>query len=153
MLNKQFTSKAAFSTAAEAAKVATTAEKQDLLAASRIDASNLPRAPQSAFRKRPVRLTYDKNEFYAFRLPTENYFLMQNFDSSAIFGKRHGLDHSPHIRDQINIDSRILLGLVGVSLLMVFSDFSRQGKFCNLRENYRRVTYGRFEADDFVKKQ
>ncbi|MNY82184.1 hypothetical protein D3C86_2241420 [compost metagenome] len=27
-------------------------------------ASSLPEAPKSAFRKRPVKLTYDKNEFH-----------------------------------------------------------------------------------------
>ena len=152
MLSKSL-QKAAFSTAEAGKAVATTSDRIDVMASSRLDGSALPRAPKSAFRKRPVRFNYDKNEFYSFRLPTENYFLMQNFDTSAIFGKRYGLEHSPHIRDQMNIDSRILLGLVGVSLAMCFSDFSRNGKFCNLRENYRRVTYGRFEADDFVKKQ
>ena len=129
------------------------ADKQDFLAASRIDGSTLPQAPASAFRKRPTRLTYDKNEFYQFRLPSEHSFLMQNFDSATIFGKREGLNHSPHIKEQMNIDHRILLGLIGLTTAMVISDFSRQGKFCNLRENYRRVGHGRFQADDFVEKK
>ena len=79
-------------------------EKVELYAASKIDGATLPRAPLSAFRKRPVRLSYDKNEFWSFRLPSENNFLMQNFDKSAIFGKRHGLEHSPHIKAQMDID-------------------------------------------------
>ena len=69
----------------------TGASRSELCAAARIDASSLPRAPQSAFRKRPVRLTYDKNEFYRFRLPSENAYLLGNFDKHAIFGTRHGL--------------------------------------------------------------
>ncbi len=85
-------SSTAFSTAGEGAKAAATqAPRMELFAAAKMDGSHLPRAPQSAFRKRPVRLSYDKNEFYAFRLPSENNFLMQNFDKTEIFGKRHGL--------------------------------------------------------------
>lgn len=37
----------------------------DVLAATRVEGTDkLPRAPASAFRKRPVRLDYDKNEFH-----------------------------------------------------------------------------------------
>ena len=52
--------------AAAGAKAAAAAPEQtlDILSATRIDGSNLPRAPKSAFRKRPVRLAYDKNEFW-----------------------------------------------------------------------------------------
>ena len=73
------------------------APRAEIFAASRIDGSALPRAPVSAFRKRPVRLSYDKNEFWSFRLPSENHFLMQNFDKADVFGKRQGISHSPHI--------------------------------------------------------
>ena len=125
----------------------------ELFAAAKLDGSNLPRAPASAFRKRPVRLDYDKNEFYSFRLPSENAFLRGSFDKNAIFGSRHGLQHSPHIQAQIDVDTRILLGLVGLSFLMVTTNFKSNGKMMNLRENFRTATYGRFEADDFVKKQ
>ena len=89
--------------ASEGAKAASSAPR-DILSATRIDGSNLPRAPLSAFRKRPVRLNYDKNEFYMFRLPSENHFLMQNFEKEDIFGKRYGLQHSPHIKAQMDID-------------------------------------------------
>ena len=136
--------------ASEGAKAGARAE---LFGATRIDGSNLPRAPQSAFRKRPVRLSYDKNEFYRFRLPSENHQLLQNFDKNAIFGTRHGIDHSPHIKAQMDIDQRILLGLIGASFLMVLTDMKPNAKFLNLRDNFRTVTYGRFEADDFIVKQ
>lgn len=118
-----------------------------------MDSASLPRAPDSAFRKRPVKLSYDKNEFWMYRLPSENHFLMQNFDKNDLFGKRHGIDHAPKYQAQMNIDSRMLLGLFGISLLMLVGDFGRNGKMLNLRENFRSVTYGRFEADDFVEKK
>jgi hypothetical protein len=41
----------------------------------------LPKVPASAFRKRPVKLSYDKNEYYTFRMPSEKDFLLGGFDS------------------------------------------------------------------------
>ena len=125
----------------------------ELFAATKIDGSNLPRAPKSAFRKRPVRLQYDKNEFYAFRLPSEDAFLLGNFDRNTLFGTRQGIQHSPHLRAQMNIDTQLLLGLCGITFGVLFFEFKRNGKLLNLRENFRTVTYGRFEADDFVVKK
>ena len=127
--------------------------KVELLGATKIDGSLLPRAPESAFRKRPVRLVYDKNEFWAFRLPSENAFLMGNFDKQSLFGTRHGLQHSPHIRAQMDIDSQIMMGLVGVTAAMLVFEFKKNGKMLNLRDSFRSVTYGRFEADDFIVKK
>ena len=86
MLGKLAT-KANFSTSA--GKIATGGV--DILGATKMDATNLPRAPTSAFRKRPVRLIYDKNDFWSFRMPSENAFLLGNFDKHSIFGTRHGL--------------------------------------------------------------
>ena len=78
---------------------------------------------------------------------------MQNFDKTAIFGKNQGINHSPHIQSQVNLDTTILLGLLGGTVLMLLSDFKRNGKMMNLRENLRTSGYGRFEADDFIVKK
>ena len=53
----------------------------------------------------------------------------------------------------MDLDSRLLLGLIGISFTMVTFEFKRNGKLLNLRENFRQVTHGRFEADDFVQKK
>ena len=53
----------------------------------------------------------------------------------------------------MDIDHRILLGLIGISVVMLLTNMRSNTKMMNLRENFREVTYGRFEADDFVKKQ
>ena len=129
------------------------AQKINIFEATKIDGSNLPPVTKSAFRKRPVRLTYDKNEFYSFRMPSEHHFLMQNFEKADIFGKRKGLEHSPNIRNQMGIDQKILYGLVGASIVMLLCDFKRNGLLLDLRENFRGVTDGRFQADDFIVKK
>ena len=112
----------------------------------------MPRAPKSAFRKRPVRLNYDRNEFWMFRLPSENAFLLETFNSKDIFGKKEGLNHSPHIKAQMDVDHNLLLGLIGVSFLMLTYEMTQNAKFTTLRENFRKTGYGRFSADDFIVK-
>lgn len=44
-------------------------------------AVGVPKAPANPYRKRPLKLQYDKNEYYMFRLPSENQFLLGSFDS------------------------------------------------------------------------
>ena len=51
-----------------------------------ISAENLPRAPHSVYRKRPVKLVFDKNDFHMFRLPSEKNFLLGSYDYNDLFG-------------------------------------------------------------------
>ena len=70
-----------------AARSAEVPNQFDLLAASRISSANIPRAPKTAFRKRPVKLEYDQNEYLNFRLPSEDAQLLNTFEKEDIFGK------------------------------------------------------------------
>ena len=63
-----------------------------------IDGESLPHAPKNPYRKRPVKLIYDKNDYHMFRLPSEKAFLLGGMDHNELFGARKGIDHSPHIR-------------------------------------------------------
>ena len=69
-----------------------------------------------------------------------------------MFGKNYGIEHSPHIAAQMNLDHKIFLGLIAGTILLAVGDQKRNGSFMTLRGNARQVQYGRFEADDFVKK-
>ena len=129
-------------------------ERVELFGSAKIDGSNLPQAPKSAFRKRPVRLSYDKNEFYTFRMPSERDFFLSSFDKNDLFGKRHGLQHSPHIQSQMTLDTRLLLGLVLMTFAMITTDFKKNDKNLNLRENFRAVgDIKNLKASDFIEKQ
>ena len=125
----------------------------DMTAASRQSAANLPVASASVFRKRPVKLQYDKNEFHMFRLPSENHFLLDQFDNKDIFGKKHGIQHSPAMLAQTQLDNRLLLGIAGIYFVMLLLEFNRHGKFQPLRENFRLVDQGKFSKEDFVEKK
>ena len=39
-----------------------------------VTAESLPHAPANPYRKKPVKLVYDKNEFHMFKLPSEKAF-------------------------------------------------------------------------------
>ena len=119
-------------------------EQLNILDGKKIDASSLPRAPQSAFRKRPVKLHYDRNEYWMFRLPSEKAFLFDAFDTSDLFGKRKGITHSPHIKAQTDLDTNLLYLIGGVTLVMLATEIKRHAEFHPLRENFRNSNLGRF---------
>ena len=59
----------------------------DLMAPTHnVSAAGLPKAPENPYKKRPLKLVYDKNEYHAFRLPSENNFLLSSFDNEDLFG-------------------------------------------------------------------
>ena len=112
-------------------------------------AANLPHAPANPYKKRPMKLQYDRNEYHTFRLPSENHFLLSSFDQEDLFGKRKGINHSPHIRAQLNLDSNLvflyfLLTFVALGLEMKYHD-----EFVSLRDNYVNSDMGKFSYDDF----
>ena len=86
-------------------------------------------------------------------MPSEQAFLLTAFNSKDVFGKKEGLNHSPHIAAQMSVDHSLLLGLVGVSFLMLAYEMKSNAQFSTLRENFRTAGYGRFEADDFIEKK
>ena len=53
----------------------------------------------------------------------------------------------------MSVDHSLLLGLVGVSFLMLAYEMKSNAQFSTLRENFRTTGYGRFEADDFIEKK
>ncbi len=80
----------------------------DLTENYRQQAGDLPHESANPYRKRPLKLKYDRNEYHSFRLPSENHFLLGSFDNEDLFGKRKGIEHSPHIRSQLNLDSKLV---------------------------------------------
>ena len=123
----------------------------DVMESKVVDGSDeLPFAPKSAFRKRPVKLVYDKNEFPMFRLPSENAFLLEGFDKEDIFGRRKGIQQSPHIKAQTDLDSNLLWLLAGGSILMLMCEMKPKAEFRALRTNYLNSDTGKFEEADFV---
>ena len=112
-------------------------------------ANGLPTAPANAFKKRPVKLQYDKNEYYSFRLPSENHFLLSAFDQEDLFGKRKGIDHSPHIRSQLNLDSNLVFFYMLLTFLALGLEMKYHDEFIALRDNLVNHDMGKFKYDDF----
>ena len=111
--------------------------------------NQIPKAPINPYRKRPVKLDYDKNEYWSFRLPSEDYFLLGSFDRHDLFGKRKGIEHSPHIRAQLNLDNKIIASFAGLFLVMAWFEIKNTDQTVTLRENYRKSDMGKFEISDF----
>ena len=113
----------------KAAAAAVSETPLNILDAKKVSAEGLPRAPVSAFRKKPVKLQYDMNEYHMFRLPSEKAFLFGSFDYNELFGRKKGITHSPHIQAQVDIDTRLLWLIGGLSVAMMCTEFKRQAEF------------------------
>ena len=118
-------------------------------AAKDVSAAGLPHASANPYKKRPLKLVYDKQEFHMFRLPSENHFLLSSYDSQDIFGKRKGIEHSPHIRAQLNLDSNLVWLYFLFTAFAFFSQFRHDDDFFVLRENMFNAEMGKFQLEDF----
>ena len=108
-----------------------------------------PRAPANPYKKRPMKLVYDKAEYYSFRLPSENHFLLSSFDHEDLFGKRKGIDYSPHIRAQINLDSNLVWLYFLFTMIALGTEMKYHDEFLALRHNFVNHDMGKFSYDDF----
>jgi hypothetical protein len=109
----------------------------------------VPSAPANLYRKRPVKLIYDKNEYHMFKLPSEQSFEMNGFDLEDVFGARKGMTHSPHIRAQMDMDSNIVWVMALVTVAAVTIENGRSHKYVTLRENMVNSDKGWFSVEDF----
>ncbi len=147
MIGKQFNAfKGKFANALSSAQSNAT---YDITAGTKVDATGLPLAPRSAFRKRPTKLVYDKNEFHMFRLPSEDGFLLGAMDRDELFGRRKGITHSPHIKAQTDLDSNLLWAFAAVTIFLAARELKRHDQFRTLRENFRASDLGKFKESDF----
>jgi len=121
----------------------------DLADNFRQSGADLPQSDANPYRKRPMKLKYDKNEYYSFRLPSENHFLLGSFDHEDIFGKRKGIDHSPHIRAQLNLDSNMVYFYFIMTMVALGLEMKYHDEFKALRENYVKSDMGKFTVEDF----
>lgn len=84
-----------------------------------------------------------------FRLPSEKVFLLGSFDYNDVFGERKGLQHSPHLRAQMNMDSNIIWAAAFFSLALFIMEQKRTHNVITLRENMQNANKGFFTAEDF----
>jgi hypothetical protein len=75
--------------------------------------------------------------------------LLSGFDHEDLFGKRKGIEHSPHIRAQLNLDSNLVFFYFLLTLIAFGLEQKYQNEFVALRDNYLNSDMGKFSYDDF----
>ena len=75
--------------------------------------------------------------------------MLGSFDRHDLFGKRKGIEHSPHIRAQLNLDNKILASVAGLMFVMLWLEVKNTDQTVTLRENFRKSDMGKFEIADF----
>ena len=131
--------------------VATVATKKtyDITESYKDTGAGLPTASANPYKKRPMKLVYDKNEYHSFRLPSEQHFLLGSYDQEDLFGKRKGIDHSPHIRAQLNLDSNLVWFWFLMTMVALGTEMKYHDEFLALRDNLVKHDMGKFEYNDF----
>ena len=84
-----------------------------------------------------------------FRLPSEKSFLFGGMDYNDLFGRRKGINHAPHIRSQLDLDTNLCFGAVLFFVGMLYFEPYKTHKYTTLRENMRMADMGYFEEEDF----
>ena len=100
-----------------------------------VSIASIPKAPINPWRKRPHKLVYDRNEFHMFRMPSEKQFLLSSFNYNDLFGARQNTNHSPHIRAQMNLDTNLVICMIGFTLTALFLEAKRSHNLVTLRAN------------------
>eukprot|EP00356_Strombidium_inclinatum_P008247 CAMPEP_0170492430 /NCGR_PEP_ID=MMETSP0208-20121228/12235_1 /TAXON_ID=197538 /ORGANISM="Strombidium inclinatum, Strain S3" /LENGTH=159 /DNA_ID=CAMNT_0010768165 /DNA_START=6 /DNA_END=482 /DNA_ORIENTATION=+ len=113
-----------------------------------VTAEQLPPRPNNPYRKRPVKLHYDRNEYHTFRLPSEKAFQFANFEYSDMFGKRTGLVHAPHLKAQQDMDTNLVLFFLGFCMFSLIIENKRTHDIVTLRENMINSDMGFFPSED-----
>ena len=70
-------------------------------------------------------------------------------DREDVFGKRKGIQQSPHIKAQTDLDSNLLWLIAGATFMMAFTEVVPKSDFKALRANLRTSDMGRFKEEDF----
>ena len=84
-----------------------------------------------------------------FRLPSEDGFLLGAMDADDLFGRRKGINHSPHIQAQTDLDSNLLWAIAAIMVVMSLRELKNHDQFRTLRENFRDSDLGKFKESDF----
>ena len=84
----------------------------------------------------------------ACRRQAEN-FLLGAFDHEDLFGKRKGIEHSPHIRAQLNLDSNLVYFYLLLTVIAFGMELKYHDEFVALRQNWVSSDMGKFKYDDF----
>jgi hypothetical protein len=114
-----------------------------------VNGDALPKAPLNPYKKRPLKLTYNRTEYHTFRLPSEYNFLLGSYDTEDLFGQRKGIEHSPHIKAQVTLDSNLLWLYFAFTMIALGLEVKYHDEFMALRGNFENHDMGRFEYDDF----
>lgn len=75
--------------------------------------------------------------------------MLGSYDQDDLFGKRKGIEHSPHIRAQLDLDTRMVWAGVLLTFVALGFEFGYHDEFVPLRNNFVLVGAGKFEEGDF----
>ena len=112
---------------------------------------SLPASERNVFKKRATKLKYNKTDYFQHLLPSEKqHFFQGDFDIHNIFGKRMNTRHSPHIKAQIDLDDKLVLGWFIFVFVNLFIAIKQNKDVEALRTNHLNRDMGTITLENLI---
>jgi hypothetical protein len=110
----------------------------------------LPRTKANPYRKAPMNVIYNYQDFGSFVLPSKREQVYGAWGFEELFGVKRWRNDSPFMREYIKVDNQIW-GIVILSLVLLTPVFwYKQRKLEKYQDDYITSGYGKFTADDLI---
>jgi len=110
----------------------------------------LPRQKINPFKKNPLQVVYDRNDFQSFVLPSKRSQIYGIWGTEELFGVKRWRNDSPYIKEYVRVDNQIFAIVLLVMILLWPIYMYRQNELMKGYDNYLTTSLGKFTADDLL---
>jgi hypothetical protein len=110
----------------------------------------LPRKKINPFKKNPLQVVYDRNDFQSFVLPSKRSEVYGIWGTEELFGVKRWRNDSPYIKEYVRVDNQIFAIVLLIMILLWPIYMYRQNELMKGYDNYLTTSLGKFTADDLL---
>jgi hypothetical protein len=110
----------------------------------------LPRKKINPFKKNPLQVVYDRNDFQSFVLPSKRSEVYGLWGTEELFGVKRWRNDSPFIKEYVRVDNQIFAILLLILVLFWPLYMYRQKEVIKGYDTFLTHSLGKFTADDLL---
>jgi hypothetical protein len=109
-----------------------------------------PRTPISPFRRKPMSVIYDQNNFQQFVMPSKRQYVHGFIDIEKLFGIKRWRNDSPFIKEYIRIDNEIFVYSIIATVVLILFSFERFERIENYKMQILLEDKANYTAKDLI---
>jgi hypothetical protein len=115
-----------------------------------VKADYLPRQKINPFRKRPLRVIYDHNDFMSFVMPSRRGSVFKGWSHEELFGVKRWRNDSAFIKEYMRVDNQLcMIVFIGLLLLIPgYINFHRE--VLEAMDGVLTANLGNYSSDDLI---